>query len=94
MEVNAFIKQSESDDEKELEKLSLQERYELKFNWLVSNILSYYKEEVMSVHGISSDEEYDRRTLEGDESIYLSQPNRKFEPTSWDIRVAHVLGLD
>lgn len=48
----------------------------------------------MSVHGISSDEEYDRRTLEGDESIYLSQPNRKFEPTSWDMRVAAVLGLD
>ncbi len=32
--------------------------------------------------------------LEGDEAIYLSQPNRKFEPTSYKQRVARVLGLD
>jgi hypothetical protein len=38
------------------------------------------------------DEEYTRRVLEGDQSIYLPQPNRKFEPTWYDERVAHALG--
>jgi hypothetical protein len=47
----------------------------------------------MRSHNISSDE-YDRRTLEGDQSIYLPQPNRRFEPTWYDERVAHVLRLD
>lgn len=48
----------------------------------------------MKVHNIISDEEYNRRTLEGDQSIYLPQPNNKFEPTWYEERVAHVLGLD
>ena len=55
--------------------------------------MPYYKAEVMSVHGLTS-EEYDRRTLEGDESIYLQQPNKKFEHTLYMHRVAAVLGLD
>ena len=38
--------------------------------------------------------EYDSRTLEGDRSIYLPQPNPMFEPTHYDERVAHALGLD
>ena len=46
----------------------------------------------MRLHNIS-DEEYDRRTLEGDQSIYLPQTNPKFEPTWYDERVAHVLNL-
>ena len=37
---------------------------------------------------------YDRRTLEGDQSIYLPQPNNKFEPTNYEQRVANVLNLD
>lgn len=47
----------------------------------------------MRHHNITSDE-YDRRTLEGDESIYLTQPNRKFAPTYWIQRAANVLELD
>ena len=34
-------------------------------------------------------DEYDSRTLEGDRSIYLPQPNPMFEPTHYDERVAH-----
>ncbi len=40
-----------------------------------------------------SDKVYDKRTLEGDQSIYLPQPNPKFEPTDYMERVAHVLNL-
>jgi hypothetical protein len=67
--------------------------HEYRFNWYVKNILPYYKQEVCRVHNISS-EEYDRRTLNADESIYLSQPNPKFESTWYSERVANVLGLD
>lgn len=49
--------------------------------------------EMMRHHNIS-DEEYDRRTLEGDQLIYLPQPNNKFEATWYDERVAYVLGLN
>ena len=45
------------------------------------------------LHNITSDEEYSRRVLEGDESIYLPQPNSKFEGTWYAERVAHVLNL-
>ena len=86
-------KNTSNNTDPELEKLSPMERYILKFNWTVSKILPYYKAEIMSVHNLTA-EEYDRRTLEGDQSIYLPQPNRKFEPTSYRNRVAHVLGLD
>ena len=47
----------------------------------------------MRLHSITSDE-YDSRTLEGVRSIYLPQPNPMFEPTHYDERVAHALGLD
>jgi hypothetical protein len=67
--------------------------HECRFNWCVKNILPHYKQEVCRVHNISS-EEYDRRTLNADESIYLPQPNPKFESTWYSERVAHVLGLD
>jgi hypothetical protein len=79
-----------------LDKLSREEEDRLdeyKFNWYVKNILPYYKQEVCRIHNISS-EEYDRRTLNADESIYLPQPNPKFESTWYSERVAHVLGLD
>lgn len=56
--------------------------------------MPYYKDEVMRVHNITSDEEYKRRILEGDMSIYLPQPNRKFTATHYDERVAHVLGIE
>lgn len=69
------------------------ERFEAWFNWYVKEIMPYYKAEVMRLHNIS-DEEYDRRTLEGDQSIYLPQPNVKYGPTDWDMRIAHILGLD
>ena len=64
----------------------------LKFKWFVKEIMPYYKKEVMSVHNLTS-EEYDKRVLEGDQSIYLSQ-SRKFEPTLYEQRIAAVLGLD
>jgi len=70
------------------------EKYVAWFNWHVREIMPYYKSEVMRLHNITSDEEYNRRVLEGDESIYLLQPNSRFEPTHYDERVAHVLGLD
>ncbi|MPZ05027.1 MAG: hypothetical protein GEU26_01175 [Nitrososphaeraceae archaeon] len=79
-----------------LDKMSREEEDRLdeyRFNWYVKNILPYYKQEVCRVHNISS-EEYDRRTLNADESIYLPQPNPKFESTWYSERVAHVLGLD
>jgi len=57
-------------------------------------IMPYYKDEVMRYRNIATDEEYTRRILEGDESIYLPQPNRKFEPTSYKERIAAVLDLD
>ena len=96
LEAEIFVNQLDAEDEQqqqELEKLTPMERYILNFNRCVKEIMPYYKAEVMQVHSISS-EEYDKRTLEGDESIYLPQPNRKFEPTSYPERVAHVLGLD
>jgi len=77
----------------ELEQMTPMERYVAHFNWFVKEIMPYYKAEVMRLHGITSDEEYNRRTLEGDQSIYLPQPNNKFEPTWYDERVAHVLNL-
>jgi hypothetical protein len=55
--------------------------------------MPYYKAEVMRLHNITSGE-YDSRTIEGDRSIYLPQPNPMFEPTHFDERVAHALGLD
>ncbi|HZD34383.1 MAG TPA: hypothetical protein VE130_04190 [Nitrososphaeraceae archaeon] len=99
LEAEIFIKRSDAEDEQQqrqqqgLEKLTSMERYILNFNRSVKEVMPYYKAEVMQVHSISS-EEYDKRTLEGDESIYLPQPNRKFESTSYAQRVAHVLGLD
>jgi hypothetical protein len=60
----------------------------------VKEIMPYYKEEVMRLHNIESDEENNQRILEGDQSIYLPQQNNRFEPTSYELRVAHVLGLD
>jgi hypothetical protein len=56
--------------EDELEKLSPMEKYILKFNWYVNQTMPYYKAEVMQVDN-STSEEYDRRTLEVDQSIYL-----------------------
>jgi hypothetical protein len=79
---------------KTLERMSKEEQQELFeyiFNWEVTNILPHYKAKVMSYHNITS-EEYDKRTLAGDESIYLPQPNPMFESTSYRDRVAHVLG--
>lgn len=72
----------------ELEQMSSMERYVAWFNWHVREIMPYYKAEVMRLHSITSDE-YDSRTLEGDRSIYLPQPNPMFEPTHYDERVAH-----
>ncbi len=65
-------KNTSNNTDPELEKLSLMDRYVLKFNWYVENILPYYKAEVMQVHKISEDE-YDKRTLEVDELIYIPQ---------------------
>jgi hypothetical protein len=78
----------------ELKQMTPEESFEAWFNWHVKEIMPYYKAEVMRLHNITSDEEYDRRTLEGDQSIYLPQPNNKFEPTWYEERVAYVLGLD
>jgi hypothetical protein len=78
----------------ELEKLSPMERHIFRFNWHTREIVPYCKVEVMQVHNIATDEEHTRRILEGDESIYLPQPNRKFEPTFYSQRIAHVLGLN
>ncbi len=55
----------------ELKQMSPEERYEARFNWYVKEIMPYYKAEVMRLHSIASDEEYSRRVLEGDKSIYL-----------------------
>ena len=77
----------------ELEQMSSMEKYIAWFNWHVREIMPYYKAEVMRLHSITSDE-YDSRTLEGDWSIYLPQPNSMFEPTRYDERVAHALGLN
>ena len=59
----------------------------------VREIMPYYKVEVMHLHSITSDE-YESRKLEGDQSIYLPQPNPMFEPTHYDEQVAHALGLN
>ena len=75
----------------ELEQMTPHDHYDW-FNWHVKEIMPYYKGEVMRLHNITSDEEYNRRTLEGDESIYLP-PNKKFEPTWYAQRVAYVLNL-
>ena len=77
----------------ELEQMTPMERYVAWFNWHVREIMPYYKLEVMRLHQLS-EEEYNRRVLEGDTSIYLPQPNSKFEPTDYMERVAHVLQLD
>ena len=68
----------------ELEQMTPHEYYEAWFNWSVKEIMPFYKAEVMRLHNITSDEEYNRRTLEGDESIYLPPNNNKFEPTWYD----------
>jgi hypothetical protein len=39
--------------EDEYEKLSPNEKHELRFNWYVKNIMPYYQAEVMSVHGLT-----------------------------------------
>jgi hypothetical protein len=78
----------------ELKQMTSEESYEARFNWHVKEIIPYYKAEVMKVHNITSDEEYNRRVLAGDQSIYLPQPNNKFEPTYYETRIAQVLGLD
>ena len=75
----------------ELEQMTDKERFAAWFDWHVKEIMPAYKAAVMHFHNIS-EEEYDRRTLEGDMSIYLPQ-NNKFEPTWYNERVAHVLGL-
>ena len=77
----------------ELEHMTAHEYYEARFNWRVKEVLPFYKLEVMRLHNITSDEDYNRRTLEGDESIYLPPNNNKFEPTWYAERVAHVLNL-
>ena len=77
----------------ELEQMTPMERHVAWFNWHVRETMPYYKTEVMRLHNIT-DGEYDRRTLEGDQSIYLPQPNNKFKSTDYRLRVAHVLGLD
>ena len=80
--------------EEEFAKLTLMQQFELRFNWYVTKLMPYYKQEVMQVHNITSDEEYIRRIIEGDESIYLPQPNPHFQPTMWEYRAAQALGLD
>ena len=61
--------------------------------WRVHTLMPAYKAEVMRFHNIASDE-YDRHLhLDGDQSIYLPQPNNKFEATNYMERVAHVLNL-
>jgi hypothetical protein len=61
----------------------------LKHNWFMKNIMPHYKDEVCRYHN-TTPEEYDRRTI-GDESIYLPQPNNKFDATFYCDRVAHVV---
>jgi hypothetical protein len=48
---------------------------ELESNKFIREVMPYYKAEVMRLHHITSDEEYNRRVIEGDMSIYLPQPN-------------------
>lgn len=79
--------------EQEYESMNSEQKHELRFNWYVSHIMPYYQAEVMSVYGLTS-EEYARRTLAGDTSIYLPQPQKKFQSTLYIHRVAAVLGLD
>jgi hypothetical protein len=79
--------------EEELENMSPMEKYIIRFNWNVKHLMKFYKEEAMHCHNLTSDE-YERRTLEGDPTIYLPQPNKRFEPTSYIQRIASVLGLD
>ena len=47
----------------ELEQMTPHEYYEARFNWRVKEVLPFYKLEVMSLHNITLDEEYDRRIL-------------------------------
>ena len=67
-----------------------EERFEAWFNWYVKEIMPYYKAEVIQYHQISEDE-YDRRTLEGDQSIYM--PNQIDLKVLGMMRVVHVLNL-
>ena len=53
------------------------------FNRSLHEVMPYYKAEVMHFQKITSDEEYKRRVLEGDNSIYLPQPNAKFRPSMY-----------
>ena len=47
----------------ELEQMTSTERHVAWFNWHVREIMPYYKAEVMRLHNITSDEEYDRSTF-------------------------------
>ena len=44
----------------ELEHMTAHQYYEARFNWRVKEILPLYKLEVMRLHNITSDEEYNR----------------------------------
>ena len=87
-------KNTSNNTDPESEKLSPMGRHILRFNWYTREIVPYYKAEVMQVHNIATDKEYTRRILEGDESMYLPQPNRKFEHTFYSQRIVYVLGLN
>jgi hypothetical protein len=86
----------ELSDEESLEakKAYDEKMHELRMNKFIREVMPYYKAEVMRFHNITSDEEYNRRVIEGDQSIYLPQPNNRFAPTLWFERAAHALGLD
>jgi hypothetical protein len=78
----------------EANEVSTRKRSELKTNKFIREVMPYYKAEVMRVHKIADEQEYNRRVIDGDQSIYLPQPNPKFAPTLWFERAAHALGLD
>lgn len=98
LEVSKKIESSDDDavvpyaTAEELEQMTDEGRLAAWFAWRVHTLMPAYKAEVMRFHNIASDE-YDRRTLDGDQSIYLPQPNNKFEATNYMERVAHVLNL-
>jgi hypothetical protein len=73
--------------------VSTRKSIELKTNKFIREVMPYYRSEVMRVHKITDEQEYNRRVVEGDQSIYLPQPNNKFAPTSWAERAAHALGV-
>jgi hypothetical protein len=83
-----------SEVNEEANEVSTRKRNELKTNKFIREVMPYYKAEVMRVHNITDEQEYNRRVIDGDQSIYLPQPNNRFAPTSWFERAAHALGLD